>query len=148
MPTRIEESLVSVGQLADRLGCSVRSIYRWEESGVILKPQRIDRGGVSARVYTESEVEEIQKTLHGRLMYTAIVRDVPVRRQRQRPNAERTVMKTRTKPKQQGFVEATRMDERDGPLFLRGIRFAKKWGGCRTLTVETMGGKRRTFRKP
>jgi DNA-binding transcriptional MerR regulator len=143
MATQIEESLITVGQLADMLGCSVRSIYRWEESGVIPKPQRIDRGNVSARVYTETEVEQIRKKLHGRLTFTALVRDVPVRHRQANP--ERKVM--RRKQSQRGIVDEINVDPQYAPLFMRALRYARKHGGCRTVTVviETNDGELKTF---
>jgi DNA-binding transcriptional MerR regulator len=69
-----ENAVYTVGQVAARLQCSVRSLYRWEEEGVIPKAERIDCGAVRTRVYNEIEIEEIRKRLKDRLKYSTAVR--------------------------------------------------------------------------
>jgi hypothetical protein len=63
----MEDKKFTAGQVARELGCSLRSIYRWEESGVIPAATRVERGCVSVRIYSAAEVEEIRRRVHGRL---------------------------------------------------------------------------------
>jgi predicted transcriptional regulator len=66
---RQRERTYTAGQLARMLGCSLRSIYRWEEAGVIPRAKRVERGKVSARIYTASQVEEIRSSVQARLNF-------------------------------------------------------------------------------
>ena len=72
--TGAETSVYTVGQAAARLGCSIRSLYRWEQAGIIPKPNRVENGGVSMRLYSESAIEQIRKSVAGRLTCTAALR--------------------------------------------------------------------------
>jgi hypothetical protein len=72
-----KDKTFTAGRLAKMLGCSVRSIYRWEKSGVIPPATRIERGGVSTRIYTASQVEEIRHKVQGRLDLTTAARPTP-----------------------------------------------------------------------
>jgi DNA-binding transcriptional MerR regulator len=71
----VETPVYTVSQAAELLGCSIRSLYRWEQAGIIPKPDRVENGGVSTRVYRESTIDQIRKLVGGRLTYTALRRD-------------------------------------------------------------------------
>lgn len=60
-------TLLTSRQLAEAIGCSVQSIYRWEKQGVIPKAQRLSYGETSARVYTQEQLEEIRKLVNHRI---------------------------------------------------------------------------------
>src|SRR5262245_48712657 len=131
----IEEQLYSVGQLAEMIGCSVRSIYRWEEAGAIPKPDRIERGEVSARVYTQSQVEEIRKKVRGRLTYAAIIREP--RRESLEPQGNRPRSKLgKKKARKRGpdEPEVLARGEDWAPLFASAARTSQK-EGCVAVTV-------------
>ena len=101
-----DEAVYSVGQVAAMLGCSVRSLYRWEKSGAIPAPTRIDRGGVSARVYSQLQVEEIREKVKGRIVFTNIVRERPA------PTGIRQSEKPRRKVSAKKNSRRDQLDER------------------------------------
>ena len=83
-----DQTFFTTGQLAEILGCDIRSIYRWEQTGVIPAPSRVERGGVRARVYTAAEVEEIRKKVQDRISFTATVRQGREGRKRRKPTTK------------------------------------------------------------
>jgi hypothetical protein len=135
-----EERVFSAGQLADMLGCSIRSIYRWEETGVIPMAQRVERGGVSARVYTASQVEEIRQKVQGRIAFAAIVREHQPRRRIRKADLKVVMRKRR-----RGVVEQFTAHPADAPVFLRAMKFVRRHGGCRQLAVTALDGETQTF---
>src|SRR5437764_334733 len=76
-PEESVEQRYTVGQLAKILGCSLRSLYRWEEAGVIPQAARIDRGEVSAGFYTASRGQEIRRILKPRLLFDSLLAMAP-----------------------------------------------------------------------
>jgi DNA-binding transcriptional MerR regulator len=138
MHGHVDEDVFSAGQLADILGCSIRSIYRWEETGVIPTAQRVERGGVSARVYTASQVEEIRQRVQGRITFTAIVRDQV--RQRRRGTEPKKVIIT----KRRGVLEEVRAHLEDATVFLKALKFARKHG-CKQLVITGLDGRTQNF---
>ena len=79
----IARSTYTAAQAAQMLGCSLRSLYRWEKAGVIPAAKRVERGQVPARVYTVSEVEAIRKITHDRVDFAALTRESGERRRRE-----------------------------------------------------------------
>ena len=64
----------TVGQVAKLLGCSIRSLYRWEKEGLIPIARRLDCGAIRTRVYNDADLDEIRKFAEGRLTYIATLR--------------------------------------------------------------------------
>src|SRR4051794_4160748 len=64
----------TVGQAAELLGCSVRSLYRWEQARIIPEPDRVENGAVRTRVYSDSTIDQIRKLVGGRLTCAAALR--------------------------------------------------------------------------
>jgi hypothetical protein len=150
-----EGTVYSVGQVAEMLGCSVRSLYRWEDSNVIPKAQRIDRGGVSARIYTESQVEEIRKKVADRIVFTAIVSERSDRpsarmivRERKQVQKPRKVVHLKKKYSGRDVIETITPDADSAPLFFRMMRDAKKKPGCIEGTLTWSDGEKRTYQMP
>ena len=56
--------LVSIGAVAQALGCSESVLRKWEGQGLIEPPARI--GGDGRRVYREDEVEALRMIAEGR----------------------------------------------------------------------------------
>ena len=159
-----ESKLFTTGQLAELLGCNIRSIYRWEQSGVIPAPSRVERGGVQARVYTAAEVEHIRKAVQDRISFTATVRQgAPKRRISPVPRDRRPVVvpkattkrrkRTSGRPVQKVKVPRTlpvsstevfEVSVEYASQFIGAVRFAQKHG-CLALTVTAPDGKTRTF---
>src|ERR1700736_5428031 len=71
----------SISQLARRLGCSIPSLYRWEKAGVIAAPQRLEIGGLSARIYSEEEAQIIAALVEPRITYGRILAPAGSKRQ-------------------------------------------------------------------
>jgi hypothetical protein len=140
-----EEVLYTVGQLADMLGCSVRSIYRWEEQGVIPPPTRIDRGEVSARVYSTAQVADIRAKVQGRISFTALVRErrTPRRISEQRPVIHLKKKDIRRKRRPSAMEEVT-MDPAWAPTFMKALAAANK-DGCTSLVLIDGTGRVQTF---
>jgi hypothetical protein len=63
-------------QAAQLLGCSLRSLYRWEQDDQViplnLRPERIQVGGLSVRIYTAAKVEAIRSRVQSRLLFAAV----------------------------------------------------------------------------
>jgi hypothetical protein len=147
MTVRKEEAFYTVGQLADMLGCSVRSIYRWEERGVIPQALRVDRGEVSARVYTQSQVEEIRQKVQARISFTTVLRERPQKRRNRDSNLPLRVVKVKKKnvrPSQRGVIDEITMDPSWAPVFIRAMTAARKYG-CKALTLVTATGDVHSF---
>ncbi len=56
--------LVSIGAVAQALGCSESVLRKWEGQGLIAPPARI--GGDGRRVYTEGDIESLRMIAEGR----------------------------------------------------------------------------------
>ncbi len=52
------------------LGCSLRTLYRWEEDGTIPPVDRVNRGKLRVRIFTASQIEKIRRKVHDRLSFT------------------------------------------------------------------------------
>ncbi len=61
-----ESQLYTARQAAQKLGCSQRSLYRWEEARLIEKPQLIKVGDLAVRVYTEAKLKAIERFMQSR----------------------------------------------------------------------------------
>jgi hypothetical protein len=163
----VKEPVFTTGQLAEILGCDIRSIYRWEQSGVIPAPSRVERGGVKARVYTAAEVEQIREKVKDRISFTATVRQGGLKRRSRREPMTRTnprrvvVLAPKEGKKRRNLrsgprknvkvVRSTPVDVEElavppeyGSQFIGAVRFAQKHG-CLALTVTAPDGKTRTF---
>jgi len=64
MPHTDQTRLVSIGAVAEALGCSESVLRVWERDGLIAPPARI--GGDGRRVYREDEVEALRLLAEGR----------------------------------------------------------------------------------
>jgi transcriptional regulator with XRE-family HTH domain len=128
-----EQPTYTASQLAEELGCSVRSIYRWEKGEVIPKAERIDRGMVQARVYTKAQAEEIRKKVKERITFTAMVRERYPKRKKKSGYA------TRVSPKMPPTAEDLAMDPDWAPIFLKAIRVAQAQG-CAEISLKTANG--------
>ena len=140
-----EEVLYTVGQLADMLGCSVRSIYRWEEQGAIPPPTRIDRGEISARVYSAAQVADIRAKVEGRISFTALVKE---RRTPRRISEQRPVIRVKKKglrrKRRPSVMEEVTMDPAWAPAFMKALAAANK-DGCTSLVLIDGMGRVQTF---
>lgn len=56
----LEVLMLTIGELARRLGVSADTLKRWEENGKIPKPRRTIGGW---RIYSEDEVKRIERML-------------------------------------------------------------------------------------
>src|ERR1700733_13768168 len=72
----------TASMVARILGCSLRSIYRWEKDNQIPQARRIDVGGISVRVFTPKEIEAIRKIVQARLMFVARISDYPPKKKK------------------------------------------------------------------
>jgi hypothetical protein len=59
--------LYTARQAAVILGCSQRSLYRWEEANLIDKPELIKVGELAVRVYSAAQVQAIRGFMQSRL---------------------------------------------------------------------------------
>ena len=70
---------LTTSQLAALLGCSIRTLYRWEKDGLIPVPKRVN-GKVKSRMYTADEAGAIQAIVQERLEYWQAVRRIQLAR--------------------------------------------------------------------
>jgi hypothetical protein len=166
-PKPHEERTYTAGQLARMLGCSLRSIYRWEEAGVIPRATRVERGKVSARIYTASQVEKIRSSVQARLNFESLFpkQDLvwdsgsgklvpgPKREPPRRSIRDEAARILEEKALMRPFSDALRetfpfrniyFPHVSALLFIRAMRFAQKVG-CDTITITAPGGKSQTF---
>lgn len=129
------ELTYTAGQAARMLGCSLRTLYRWEESGVIPPANRTKRGQVNARIYTAEQVEAIREKVQDRLDFAKAVPPVPSASQQldwPRVWGELALMMVLPVP------------EESKKLFVKAIEFARKHG-CSSITVTATDGKEKMF---
>jgi hypothetical protein len=139
-----KEQTYSAGQVARMLRCSLRSLYRWEETGAIPKADRIDRGGVSARVYTESQIEELRRILGDRLSFsTTVLNPGPKLIDRLEQTAFASLC-AQVFAEIDPAVHSLPLDVR--PLFRKAMKFARHHGAT-SITIVAPDGKRAVFSK-
>lgn len=125
----------TAGQLARTLGCSLRTLYRWEESGVIPRADRIERGNVSTRIYTASQVEEIRRKVQARLDFTGSLWE----RQPEPSPVMRAI--------EQYILDSgigIPVPEEYRQIFAKAAEFARNHG-CTSITVASPDSKQRKF---
>jgi hypothetical protein len=134
-----EERTYSAGQVARMLGCSLRSLYRWEESGAIPKAGRIDRGGVSARVYTEAQIEELRRILGDRLRFATAAWNPP-------PIVQDPFMASLARAVGEISPSIHELPTDAQPLFRQAMKFARRHGAA-SITIVAPNGKQAVFSK-
>ena len=152
-----KEPIYTARQLALLLGCSLRSIYRWEKAGVIPAATRIKRGGVSARIYTASQAEAIRQKVQGRLDLAAATHQPGFEGWEDRGPGGGLFPSEPFQGQNQyvysalgrAFAKlfpfgAVMFPHESAPLFMRAMKFAQEHG-CEALTITAPGGRTETF---
>ena len=61
------------GELARELGCSLRTVYRWEKDGTIPKVSRIAMGKTQVRDYSQKDLEAIRLLVDARIKFQRMI---------------------------------------------------------------------------
>jgi excisionase family DNA binding protein len=136
------EPTYTAGQAARMLGCSLRTLYRWEEDGTIPAVDRVNRGKLRVRIFTESQIERIRRKVQGRLSFTQSLHDGYGMALSPLPPLD---------PVLQALAEAMRSAGLNLPvpseyqrLFADAMKFVEEHG-CASVTVTLPDGRTQTF---
>ncbi len=114
------ERLLSTGQVAKRLGITVRTVYRWEKAGK-LRPVRLPSG---QRRFSAREVEALLRARAGAAPRCAVYARVSSEKQAEAGNLDRQRERLLAAAKERGYKVVTVVAERASGLNekRRGLR--------------------------